>query len=423
MASGVNYEAEASVLGSVILEGDLFHGLEVEEAHFFYDNHRKIFRAMRELADQGASIDLVSITTNLSERIKQVGGTVYLVELAESVASTASIEHHQRLIMEAYQTRKTKEIALQYVQNPSGAKLEQTIAQLSSFRDIGSNEQEKTTFDHLVEISDSMCTSSPEVAGYPTCFYNLNSMTGGLQRGELIIVAARPSVGKTAFALNLAAGHCQNKGSTSIFSLEMGNKQLLQRMISAEAKIYSQKWKSFAFNERDYSRAIDTIGGLSKWKLYLHDNKYTVSDMRAALRKIVRADPDGKHIAIIDYLQLILPTTKQERRDLDVGQMTRELKLLAMELNIPIVLLSQLSRGVEQRQDKRPFMSDLRESGNIEQDADVIAFLYRDDYYRKDSEQPNRIEIILAKQRNGPTGTIDLLFQKEYGRFINLEGN
>src|SRR5699024_3101523 len=228
------------------------------------------------------------------------------------------------------------------------------------------------------------------------------------------------SVGKTAFALNLAAGHCKNGGSSSVFSLEMGTKPLLKRMISAEGSINGQKWQSMAFSKSDYEQAFHAIGTISEWDLAIFDQKRTLMDIRTSIRKSLYDNPDGNHLVIIDYLQLISSTTqKWQRRDLEVGEITRELKLLAIELNIPIILLSQLSRGVESRSDKRPLMSDLRESGNIEQDADVIFFLYREDYYTRKSEQ-NKIEIIISKQRNGPTGSVELGFLKEYGRFVEL---
>ncbi len=200
----------------------------------------------------------------------------------------------------------------------------------------------------------------------------------------------------------------------------MRSLQLLQRMISQKASVHSQKWRTWEFSVDDYMRMGDAIGQLATWKLDLFENKQTISDIRIALRKKVKEHPKEKHLAIIDYLQLIMSTEKRERRDIEVGDMTRELKRLAIELNIPIILLSQLSRGVEQRQDKRPLLSDLKESGNIEQDADVVALLYRDDYYNRDVVDRNVIEIILGKQRNGPTGTVKLDFEREYGKFTNL---
>ncbi|WP_163969582.1 replicative DNA helicase [Oceanobacillus halotolerans] len=273
------------------------------------------------------------------------------------------------------------------------------------------------THDYLLEITDEMCSTNQQETGFLTSFRDLDAMTGGLQCGDLIIVAARPSVGKTAFALNVAAEHCHNAGTTAIYSLEMGTKQLLKRMISREGLIDSQKWRGMTFSSDDYHHALTAIGEMGKWNLKIFDEKRNLMEIRSSIRKIVHENPKEQIVAIIDYLQLIQPGTRRERRDLEVGEITRELKLLAVELNIPIILLSQLSRGVEARQDKRPLMSDLRESGNIEQDADVISFLYREDYYHRNTEQQDQMEVIIGKQRNGPVGTVRMTFMKEYGRF------
>src|SRR5699024_3804581 len=255
--------------------------------------------------------------------------------------------------------------------------------------------------------------------GYKTSLPPFDRLTGGLQQGDLIILAARPSVGKTAFALNMATGHCKNGGSSLVFSLEMGTKQLLKRMISAEGMINIRKWREIdnLFTGKDYENAMRAIGELTDWKLEIDDTKRTIAEIRAAIRKYIHDHPNQKPLVIIDYLQLISHTLiKTDRRDLEIGEITRKLKLLAIDLKILIVLLSQLSRGVDSRQDKRPMMSDLRESGNIEQDADVIGFLYREDYYDRRSEQKNELEVIIGKQRNGPTGTVRMKFLREYGK-------
>lgn len=414
-----NYEAEAAVLGAVLVDGTLIRQLTVEEDHFYDSRHRLILRAMKQADERDAFIDLVVVTTNLGDAIHQIGGTGYLLNLAEAVASTANIEQHEQLIFDAYRMRKTREAAIKYSDNPSEADLAELISSLQNYRDAGAVTQEKETFDYLVEITNEMSSPPEEQANCMTSFEHLDEMTGGLQRGDLLIVAARPSVGKTAFALNLAAAHCKNGGASSIFSLEMGTKSLLKRMISAKGRLNGQKWRNMSFVVDDLKRAMMAIGEISEWKLWIHDNKRTVFDIRSAIRKKIFDNPDGNHLVIIDYLQLIT-ATRRERRDLEIGEITRELKLLAIELNIPIVLLSQLSRGVESRQNKRPLMSDLRESGNIEQDADVIFFLYREDYYQSSTEKQSKIEVIISKQRNGPTGTVELAFQKEYGRFVDL---
>ncbi len=415
-------QAEQSVIGSILLEGTLFGDLRVSSTHFEDRRHQQIFDAMVEVAKKDQSIDVVTVTAQLGDRIAGVGGVSYLSDLAGSVPTTANIKNYESLIFESYRKRKTKKMALEYAENPDDESLHALINQLGAISETGVQREEKSTDDYLIEIVDDM-SSSPEksVKGFKTGFTDFDSMTGGLQPEDLIIIAARPSVGKTAFALNIASGHCSNGGTSHVFSLEMGTKSLLQRMISSSGNIDGQKWRSMTFSNEDYSKAIKAIGLISNWNINIHDQKRSIHDIRAAVRQAVHRNPDEKHLVIIDYLQLLAPAGRHERRDLEVGAMTRDLKLLATELKIPIVLLSQLSRGVEQRQDKRPLQSDLRDSGNIEQDADVIGFLYRDDYYDKESQSQNIIEIILSKQRNGPTGTVELAFLKEYGKFVSLD--
>lgn len=412
-----NYEAEVSVLGSVLLEGELFETLHVEEDHFHYKAHRHIYRAMKQAADQDERIDLVVVTTYLGDRIEEIGGTAYLLKLSESVASTANVGHHEHLIFEAYRMRKSSELARTYSAHPSEKRLGQLIEHLGYLQHVGSMEAAKTISDYLLEITEEMVQKPDAPVACTTSYSALDEMTGGLQRGDLIIVAARPSVGKTAFSLNLAAENCRNGGTSTFFSLEMGTKALLKRVISAEGSINGEKWRGMMFSTADYERAFHAIGVISEWRLAIFDDVQVLAGIRAAIRKRVYDDPEGRHLFVIDYLQLMRPGGRQERRDLEIGEITRELKLLAVELDVPIVLLSQLSRGVEARKDKRPLMSDLRESGNIEQDADVIMFLYRDDYYNRESSE-DTIDIIISKQRNGPVGTVELGFHKAYGRFV-----
>lgn len=416
-----NVFAETSVLGAVLYEGVLFHDLVTEEKHFYDARHRMIFRAMKAVVEGGQAIDIVTVTTALGVAITQVGGTTYLLEMAESIASTAPFKDHEQLILDAYRLRKSREVVLNYANDPSDASLKALIQQLQNFEGIGLNKDDKTVNDYLLEIADDMCFPSTELSGVITEFPDLDDMTGGLQKGDLIIVAARPSVGKTAFALQLATTHVKNNGYAHFYSLEMGVKQLLQRMISSEATINSQKWRHKLFLTEDYERGLKAIGDISGWNLLVSDSIRSVRKIRAAVRREMRDMPDKSHLVIIDYLQLMNSVGFYERRDLEIGHITKELKQLAIELDVPVVLLSQLSRGIESRHDKRPLMSDLRESGNIEQDADVIAFLYRDDYYNHHVANESHIEVNIAKQRNGPVGTIKLGFDKEYGRFTPLE--
>jgi replicative DNA helicase len=412
----VNHEAEVAVLGAVLLDGTLFKDLELSVEHFYYPNHKLIFQAMKTAADRGEFIDIVVVSTHLGNNLNKVGGTSYLLKLAQSVATTANIKHHESLIFAAYRTRVAKNLAIQFAKNPSDEHIPSLIRKLSTCSEIGVKKDEKSTKDLLVDLSQEIFEDK-ELHSYFTSYHDLDKLTGGWQKGDLIIIAARPSVGKTAFALNLAANHCKNGGSTSIFSLEMGNKQLLRRLISKEGQINGRKWLKASFTEEDYEGILDAIGKISTWDIHLYDRKRTITEIRYALRRQIHENPDSKHLVIIDYLQLITPTGKYDRHEISIGEITRELKLLAIELDIPIILLSQLTRGVEARQNKRPMMSDLRGSGNIEQDADVIIFLYREDYYRREMEKEDTVEVIISKHRNGPTGMVELTFQKEYGLF------
>lgn len=416
-----NQEAEQSVLGTVLLEGTLFETLTLEPEHFYESRHQKIYEAMQAVNKKGKSVDVVTVTHELGESISNVGGVMYLTQLAEAVPSTSSLKHYESIVFEGYRKRETRKLAMRYAEDPSDEGLHRLMQRLEKVSETGIEEAEQTTKEALMEIAAELMDPPGENdRGFKTGFTDFDEMTGGVQPTDLVVIAARPSVGKTAFALNIGTGHCKNDGTTHIFSLEMPRKQLLYRMISAEAKINGQKWRSMLFSEEDFDRAMTAIGIISDWDIHIHEQEKTINQIKARIRKEVSAEPEKRHLVIIDYLQLITSTGRYENRNLEIGAITRELKLLAKELDIPIIILSQLSRGVESRQDKRPIMSDLRDSGNIEQDADVIGFLYRDDYYDKESEKQNIIEIIISKQRNGPTGTVELYFDKECGKFLNL---
>lgn len=418
----INVEAEKSVIGSILLEGTLFQDLNLQAEHFGDAGHKKIYEAMTIVAEKELSIDVTTLATQLGETVNQVGGLSYLIDLSSSVPSTESLKYYESLVFEAYRNRKSREVALNYAENPTDETLAELMANLESLQGTGLKKEEKTSYDYLMEIAEDMAAPQEDAqTGFETGYTDYDNMTGGNQPSDLIIVAARPSMGKTAFALNIASGHCANGGHSHVFSLEMGTKSLLQRMISSTGNINGQKWRSMNFSVSDYDMAMNAIGQISSWNLNINENTRTINDIKSVVRKAVQDHPDGEHLVIIDYLQLLSSTGRYENRNLEVGSMTRELKMLARELNIPVILLSQLSRSVEQRQDKRPMMSDLRESGNIEQDADVINFLYRDDYYDSDSEAQNITEIIISKQRNGPTGTVELAFQKDYGKFVSLD--
>lgn len=417
-----NETAEQWVIGSLLMEGSLINSLTIEPKHFYSARHKYIYEAMQKVNAKGIEINVVTVVTELGDLISEVGGVSYLTELAESVPSTSPIKSYETSIYEDYRLRESQKLASEYMKLPSEESFHKLLVDLEKLKGEGFQTDDKSVKEHLLEIAEElMYPGESQSKGHLTGYKDLDEMTGGTQPGDLIIIAARPSVGKTAFALNIGSGHCKNDGMTHLYSLEMGTLDLLKRMISTEGRVNIQKWQSMIFSDEDYRKAMTAIGIISDWKLNIYKQNNTINQIIASIRKAVQDNPDEKHLVIIDYLQLIRSSGRHERRDLEVGAMTRDLKLLAQELNIPIILLSQLSRGVEQRQDKRPMMSDLRESGNIEQDADLIGFLYRDDYYNKESEKQNIIEIIISKQRQGPTGTVELAFLKEYGLFVSLD--
>ncbi|WP_226582151.1 replicative DNA helicase [Halobacillus litoralis] len=415
-----NYLAEQSVIGTLLMEGTLMDDVILLPEHFSDKKHLKIFQAMRTVHEANEPINIVSVTTALKDSIREVGSVTYMTKLASSIPTTVTFNNHQRLVLDAYRHRVTREVAIKYVKDPDEDQYDALSEQMESHRELKGQDREGTIREILVEVAERMKYPSKDgMTGFSTGYEELDQMTGGTQKGDLIILAGRPSMGKTAFALNLATHHCKQGGSTQIFSLEMGKLPLIQRILSSEAFVDGQKWRTNDFNNQDYINVINRIGPISEWSLSIDTQVRTAGDIRSKVRSYIQKEKAENHLVVIDYLQLISSTTRSERRDLEIGQITRELKLLALELEIPIILLSQLSRSVEQRQDKRPLLSDLRESGNIEQDADLIAFLYREDYY-KWQENNDKVELIIGKQRNGPVGKVELQFKKDYGKFDGI---
>jgi replicative DNA helicase len=417
-----NIEAEQALLGSILLEPELIHECVIQEREFGVQNHSLIFRAMRKVAQEGKKVDFVTVVTELGDLINKVGNVSYVTRLAESVPSIESFPTYQTAILEAFRLRRAKEIATSLALSTTEEKITYVYKELSALMEIGIPQQ-RSKNDLLLEIYEEINTPRGDIPGIDTGLKDLNDMTGGLQSGDLIIIAARPSMGKTAFALNLAIQNSLKGGVTDIFSLEMSDKQLSYRLLSMLGRIEGSKWRNpyKKFSEKDHHSFSNAVAVFEDCRINIYDKPgQTVFDIRAAIRKTRKTYPDRKHLVVIDYLQLITSVGKFERHDLAIGHITRELKNMAREFNIPIVLLSQLSRAVEQRNDKRPIMSDIRDSGSVEQDADIIMFMYRDDYYNKDSLRKSIVEIILAKHRNGPIGTVEFHFLKEYGQLLNI---
>ncbi|WP_155593153.1 replicative DNA helicase [Lysinibacillus cavernae] len=430
-----NREAEQSVIGAIFLEPQaLITASEILLADDFYLNaHKTIFETMLRLSDQGKAIDVVTVTEELSAKkeIEDVGGLSYLLELANAVPTAANVAHYAKIVEEKALLRRLIRVATKIVEDGYTredeveallGEAEKKMMEVANRKNAGDFKHVK---DVLVETFDNierLQSQKGDVTGIPTGFRDLDNITAGFQRNDLIIVAARPSVGKTAFALNVAQSVAvQARENVAIFSLEMGAEQLVMRMLCAEGNIDAQVLRTGALTTEDWGKLTMAMGSLSNSGIFIDDTPgVRINEIRAKCRRL--AQENGLGMILIDYLQLIQGSGKPgENRQQEVSEISRSLKGLARELKVPVIALSQLSRGVEQRQDKRPMMSDLRESGSIEQDADIVAFLYRDDYYDKESESKNMIEIIIAKQRNGPTGTVTLAFKKEFNKFINVD--
>lgn len=417
------FEAESMIIGAIFLEPDIIYEITLEPEHFALAKNRILFKTLRDLANEGTVIDVVTVIDRLDSKIEQIGGVSYITDIASSCPSTANVQAYEKIVLENYKRRNLVAAAQRFLNEQTEEAADAFYSKYIEMQELGTK-KETTKQDVLMEIFEEMHEDKGEITGIDTGFTDLNEMTGGLQGGDLIIVAGRPSMGKTAFALNLAENNCKSGGVSDVFSLEMPEKQLVKRMLSSIANIQGSKWRNpyRFFSEEDYHNANRALGIYGEWDIYIHDEpKQTVADIRAAVRKTQRKHPHQKHLVVIDYLQLITVLGKYERHDLAVGAITRELKQMARQFDVPVVLLSQLSRAVEQRQDKRPMLSDLRDSGNIEQDADVVMMLYRDDYYDQETDMKNIVEVNIAKQRNGPVGTIKLYFQREYSKFLNLE--
>lgn len=430
-----NIEAEQAVLGAIFLEpSSLTLASEILIPEDFYRAvHQKIFNVMLKLNDQGKAVDLITVTEELAAAkiLEDTGGVSYLSELAGSVPTAANIEYYAKIVEEKSLLRRLIRTATGIAQDGYSredevevllGEAEKSILEVAQRKNAGAFHNIKDVLVRTYDNIETMHNRVGDITGIATGFAELDKMTAGFQRNDLIIVGARPSVGKTAFALNIAQNVATKTGeNVAIFSLEMGAEQLVMRMLCAEGNIDAQRLRTGSLTDEDWGKLTMAMGSLSNAGIFIDDTPgVKITDIRSKCRRLKQEH--GLGMILIDYLQLILGSGRSgENRQQEVSEISRSLKALARELQVPVIALSQLSRGVEQRQDKRPMMSDIRESGSIEQDADIVAFLYRDDYYDKESENKNIIEIIIAKQRNGPTGTVSLAFVKEYNKFVNLE--
>lgn len=427
-----NVEAEQSILSAILIENrTLPEVLEIlSEQDFYRGVHSKIFKGMVELFERNEPADLVTLTNLLKEQgqLESVGGASYLAELVDTVPMAVNASHHAKIIKEKATLRRLIErsaaITTKCFEDRGDVEEVLDFAERSIF-DISENKV-KPSFFALKDILTDTYKAVEEayankvlVTGVPTGFQDLDQKTSGFQPGELIVIAGRPSMGKTALALNIARNSSLQTGEpAAIFSLEMSKEQLSLRMLSAEAGVDSSRMRGGFLSQTDLARINRAAGALYDIPIFIDDSPaISALEIRAKARRMKMEK--GLCLITVDYLQLMKGRASAERRDLEISEISRSLKALAKELNIPVVALSQLNRKVEERTNKRPVLSDLRESGAIEQDADVIIFIYRDKVYNKDLD-PSRMllaELIVAKQRNGPIGTVNLTFLEEYTRF------
>ena len=428
-------EAEQAVLGSMLTDKDaVIAAMEVLKPESFYrEDDKAIYEAMQNLYNRAEPIDLITLKNELEtmSKLEQVGGLEYLANLPEKAPTSANVQKYISIVEEKSMLRSLIKTANEII--------DLGYSQSEEVEDI-MDHAEKKIFDIMQKknqkgytpIKDVLVESftkleelynrKQHITGVPTGFTDLDYRTAGLHGSELILLAARPAMGKTAFVLNIAANAAiRGKTGVAIFSLEMSKDQLVNRMLCSEAMVDSNKMRTGKLEEDDWAKLASAIGPLSESNIYIDDTPgITVMEIRTKCRKLKLEKNIG--LVIIDYLQLITGNSKRGgSREQEISEISRSLKILAKELNVPVIALSQLSRAVEQRPDHRPMLSDLRESGAIEQDADIVMFLYRDDVYNKESEKKDIAEVIIAKQRGGSTGTVDLLWMGTYTKFVNLE--
>lgn len=427
-------EAEQSVIGSMIMSKDAI--VEASEmitgADFYQQQYGIVFEAMVELHDEGKAVDLITLQDRLREKElpPEISSMEFVRDLLSAVPTSANVKYYAEIVAEKSILRKliktTEEISnLCYL----GKEKTQDILEVTEkkifdlVQNRGSEEfvPIRQVVLNAIEKIEKASRTQGSVTGIPTGFIDLDYKMSGFQPSDLILVAARPSMGKTAFVLNIAqymAFH--NDVTTAIFSLEMSKEQLVNRLLALESKVDSQNIRTGNLEDEEWAKLIEGANIIGKSHLIIDDKPgISISELRSKCRKYKMEHNLG--IIFIDYLQLMTGSGRSESRQQEISEISRSLKALARELNVPVVALSQLSRAVEQRPDHRPMLSDLRESGAIEQDADVVMFIYRDDYYNKDSENKNIAEIIIAKQRNGPIGTVNLVWMPNYTKFVNMK--
>lgn len=436
-------EAEQAVLGAIFLDAEaLVEAMaQIEPQDFYRRAHQIVFRSMIALNDRNENIDIITLKSQIESEntLEDVGGISYLTELSQVTPTASGVAHYAKIVKDKSTLREliqaaTKIVKEGYSQEGSVEEIveaaEKGILNVSEKRNSTGFQAISDVLNSTMEHIDRLSQQNEEITGLPTGYPELDKMTAGLQPEELIILAARPAVGKTAFALNIA----QNIGtrtdrSVAIFSLEMGAESLVNRMLCAEGTIEAGHLRTGQLTEQEWHNLIMAMGSLSNTSIFIDDTPgIKVSEIRARCRRLAQ-EKGNLGLILIDYLQLIEGSGRESRQQ-EVSEISRQLKKLAKELKVPVIALSQLSRSVEQRQDKRPVLSDIRESGSIEQDADIVAFLYREDYYQRQGTEEDKneeeqavddvIEVIIEKNRSGARGTVELLFKKEYNKFASI---
>lgn len=430
-------EAEQSMLGGLMLDNSAWDVVVdlVSEEDFYRRDHRQVFCAVRDMAEEGVPYDVVTLSEWLERRnqLKEVGGLAYLGMLANNTPTAANINAYAKIIRERSVLRQLISVGTKISDsafNTEGRNTEELLDNAErlvfeianqSGRGKGGFAAVKNVLTKVVDRIDVLFQQDDPITGLPTGFSDFDEKTSGLQDGDLVIVAGRPSMGKTTFAMNIAEHAVIKTGKpVAVFSMEMPAEQLVMRMLSSLGRIDQHRIRTGKLNDDDWPRLTSAVGLLAETPLFIDDTPgLSPNELRARCRRLAREHGE-LGLVMIDYLQLMQITGFKENRTAEISEISRSLKGLAKELNVPVIALSQLNRGLEQRPNKRPVMSDLRESGAIEQDADVIVFIYRDEVYNEDSPHKGSAEIIIGKQRNGPIGTVRLTFLGQYTRFENF---
>ncbi|MGO0123484.1 replicative DNA helicase [Desulfothermobacter acidiphilus] len=426
--------AEQALLGAVFLAPEVLEEVQelVRPEDFYEGAHRVIYEALLDLQDEGQPIDLITVTEHLRQkgRLDEAGGVAYVASLVDMVPTAAHAEHYARLVRDKALLRGLIQVAtrIRDIGMEEARDARQLLVEAESWLADLSASELGSSFLTLGEVLEAVLARLEEafryrgkMLGLPTGFEELDGLLSGLWPQDLIILASRPGMGKTSLALSLSLNVAREVSlPVGFFSLEMSREQLIQRLLAAEARVDHRRVRTAEFSDDDWVRLSQAAAQLAPLPLYIDDTPgLSVRDLRARARRL-KAQAGGLGLLVVDYLQLVHSPRRSENRQQEIAYVSRSLKHLAKELNCPVLALSQLSRATESRQDKRPQLSDLRESGSLEQDADVVMFIYREDYYREEAEKPGVAEVIVAKQRNGPTGTAELAFLREFTCFVTL---